>query len=66
MVQRLIKHQETLTLFDKKERNVMAVIEDKHNISEQQPISNQAGETFSNKTQKTIIPIINQRKTKSI
>ena len=55
-----------LTLFDKKERNVMAMMEEKHNISEQQPISNQAEETFSNKTQKTIIPIINQRKTKSI
>ena len=35
-------------------------------ITEQQPISNQAEETFSNKTQKIIIPIINQRKTKWI
>ena len=55
-----------LTLFGKTDRNVMTVIEDKHNINEKQPISNQAGETFSNKTQKTITPIINQRKTKSI
>ena len=55
-----------LTLFGKTDRNVMTVIEDKHNINEKQPISSQAGETFSNKTQKAIIPIINQRKTKSI
>ena len=66
MIRRLIKHQEMLTLFGKTDRNVMTVIEDKHNINEKQPISNQAGETFSNKTQKTITPIINQRKTKSI
>ena len=49
-----------LTSFDKTDLNVMTG--DKHNISKQQPISNQAEETFSNKTQKTII--INQRKTK--
>ena len=42
----------------------MTMIGDKHNISKQQPISNQAEETFSNKTQETIIPIIKQRKTK--
>ena len=30
----------------------MKIIEGKHNISEQQPISNQAEESFSNKTQK--------------
>ena len=53
-----------LTSFDETGRNVMTVIGDRHNISEQQPISNQAEEIFINKTQKTIIPIINQRKTK--
>ena len=59
---RLVKHQEMLTSFDKTDRNVMTVIGDKHSISERQPISNQAEEIFSNKTQKTVIPIINQRK----
>ena len=44
--------------------NIMTMIRDKHNISEQQPISNQAEEVFSNTTQKTIIPTINQSKTK--
>ena len=53
-----------LSLFDKTDRNVMTMIGENHSISEQQPISNQAEEIFSNKTQKTIIPIINQRKTK--
>ena len=53
-----------LTSFDKTDRNVMTMREDKHNISEQQPISSQAEEIFFNKAQKTIIPIINQRKTK--
>ena len=53
-----------LTLFNKTDQNVMTIIGDKHNISKQKPISNYAEETFSNKTQKTIIPIINQRKTK--
>ena len=53
-----------LTLFGKTDRNVMTMIGRNHNISEQQPTSNQAEETLSKKTQKTIIPIINQRKTK--
>ena len=51
-----------LTSFGKTDRNLMAILGDKNNISEQHPISNQAEETFSNKTQKTIIPIVNQRK----
>ena len=42
----------------------MEIIEGKHNISKQQPISNKAEELFSNKTQKTIILIISKRKTK--
>ena len=53
-----------LTSFDKTDENVMTMIGEKHNISEQQPISNQAEEISSNKTQKKITPIINQRKTK--
>ena len=53
-----------LTSFGKTDRTVTTMIGDKHNISEQQPISNQAEEPFSNKTQKTKIPVINQRKTK--
>ena len=44
----------------------MKIIEGKHNISEQQPISNQVEEIFSNKIQKTIIPILSKRKTKCI
>ena len=35
-----------LTSFGKTDRNVMTIIGDKHNISEQQPISNQAEEIF--------------------
>ena len=50
-----------LTSFGKTNRNLMTILGDKNNISEQHPISNQAEETFSNKTQKTI-PIVNQRK----
>ena len=51
-----------LTSFDKIDRNVMKMIGDENNSSKQQPVSNQAEEIFSNKTQKTVILIINQRK----
>ena len=51
-----------LTSFDKTDRNVMKMIGDENNSSKQQPVSNQAEEIFSNKTQKTVILIINQRK----
>ena len=42
----------------------MKIIEGKQNISKQQPISNQAEESFSNKNQKIVIPIISKRKIK--
>ena len=44
----------------------MKIITDKHNISKQQPILNQVENIFSNRTRKTILPIIIKIKTKSI
>ena len=40
----------------------MKITEGKRNISKQQPILNQVKEFFSNKIQKTIIPIISKEK----
>ena len=53
-----------LISFNKTNLNAMKIITDKHNISKQQPILNQVEKIFSNRTQKTILPIIIKIKTK--
>ena len=55
-----------LISFNKTNLNAMKIITDKHNISKQQPILNQVEKFFSNRTQKTILPIIIKIKTKWI